>query len=408
MTRPTWAEVSLSALTKNFCLIRDFVAPQATICAVVKCDAYGHGAVECARALESSGAKWFGVTSSDEALELREAGIAGRILLMSGIWRGEAEAVVENDLTPAVWNAEQIEELNKAAAKFGRNSFPVHIEVDTGMSRQGVQPHALAVLLEAARKAKLVCIEGLHSHLASSEVVGAADVKDQTAAYQRALEQLAAAGIRPACLHLANSAAIIAHQQTWNSLRLKESGATVMVRPGIALYGYSLPFVTPEGTTSNVVELPLETVLSWKTRIIDLRDLGAGQGVGYNLTHKTSAPSRIATIAVGYGDGLNRGLSNRGRVLLHGEFVPVVGKVSMDLTTIDVTRIPGVEIGDEVVLIGGQGGRKLTAWEMADVLGTIPYEVLCNIGKRVARSFSRSEPQGQPATISEKSAPPPY
>jgi len=391
MTRPTWAEVSLSALTQNFRLIRDFVAPQATVCAVVKCDAYGHGAADCARALESAGAKWLGVTSTDEGLQLRKAGIAGRILLMSGIWRAEAEAVVENNLTPAVWNAEQMEELNAASAKFGRNAFPVHIEVDTGMSRQGVQPRGLAVLLEAARKAKRICIEGLHSHLASSEVVDAADVKDQTAAYQRALAQLAAAGIHPACLHLANSAAIVAHKQTWDSLPQSERRATVLVRPGIALYGYSLQFVTAEGRNSTIVDLPLEPVLSWKTRIIDLRDLAAGQGVGYNLAHKTSAPSKIATIAVGYGDGLNRGLSNRARVLVRGEFVPLVGKVSMDVTTIDVTAVAGVEIGDEVVLIGRQGEAKLTAWEMADLVGTIPYEVLCNIGKRVPRSFPRSE-----------------
>src|SRR5689334_15175265 len=287
MTRPTWAEVSLSALTQNFRLIRDFVAPQATVCAVVKCDAYGHGAADCARALESAGAKWLGVTSTDEGLQLRKAGIAGRILLMSGIWRAEAEAVVENNLTPAVWNAEQIEELNSASAKFGRNAFPVHIEVDTGMSRQGIQPRGLAVLLEAARRAKRVCIEGLHSHLASSEVVDAADVRDQTAAYQRTLEQLAAAGIHPACLHLANSAAIVTHKQTWNALPQSERRATVLVRPGIALYGYSLPFVTAEGRNSTIVDLPLEPVLSWKTRIIDLRDLAAGQGVGYNLAHKT-------------------------------------------------------------------------------------------------------------------------
>ncbi|HVH87146.1 MAG TPA: alanine racemase [Terriglobales bacterium] len=388
-TRPTWAEVSLPALAHNFTLIRDFVAPYATVCAVVKCDAYGHGATECARALELAGAKWFGVTCTDEGLELRRAGTAGRILLMSGMWRGESEAIVEHNLTPAVWNAEQIAELNVAAEKLGRNGFPVHIEVDTGMSRQGVQPHRLAVVLEAARKAKRICIEGLHSHLASAEVVDAADVEDQTAAYQQALQQLAAAGIRPACLHLANSAAIVAHKAAWNSLAQKGTRATVLVRPGIALYGYSLPFVTAAGEKPNTRDLLVRPVLSWKTRIIDLREVGARQGVGYNRTYVTSAPARIATLAVGYGDGLSRGLSNRGRVLARGEFAPIAGKVSMDVTTIDITGVPSAQIGDEVVLIGQQGQRRLTASDMADLLDTIPYEVLCNIGKRVGRSFEQ-------------------
>lgn len=386
-TRPTWVEVSLPPLVHNFSLIRDYVGGQATVCAVVKCSAYGHGAPECARALEAAGARWFGVTCADEGIELRRAGIAGRILLMSGIWHGEAEAAVEHHLTPAVWSAEQIAELNSAAEKLGKSSFPVHIEVDTGMSRQGVQPHRLALLLEAARKAKAVCIEGLHSHLASAEVVDAADVEDQIASHQHALEQLAAAGLRPACLHLANSAAIVAHGKSWRNLIQNGNAQTALVRPGIALYGYSLPFVTAAGASSPIAELPLRPVLAWKTRIIDIREVGAGQGIGYNRAHVTSAPAKIATLAVGYGDGLNRGLSNRGQVLVRGQSSPILGKISMDVTTIDVTHVSACEIGDEVVLIGRQGEQQLTAWNMARMLDTIPYEVLCAIGKRVHRVF---------------------
>jgi len=386
-TRPTWVEVSLPNLVHNFSLIRDYVAEHARVCAVVKCDAYGHGAPQCARALEAAGAKWFGVTCAEEGIELRRAGIAARILLMSGIWRGEAEVAVEHNLTPAVWSPEQIAELNSAAEKHGKSSIPVHIEVDTGMSRQGVQPHRLALLLEAARPAKAVCIEGLHSHLASAEVVDAADVEDQIACYQHALEQLATAGLRPACLHLANSAAIVAHGKSWRSLVQNGNTQTALVRPGIALYGYSLPFVTAAGASSPIAELPLRPVLSWKTRIIDIREVGAGQGIGYNCAHITSAPAKIATLAVGYGDGLNRGLSNRGQVLVRGQLSPILGKVSMDVTTIDVTEIPGCEIGDEVFLIGKQGEQQLTVWNMARRLDTIPYEVLCAIGKRVHRVF---------------------
>lgn len=387
LTRPTWAEVSLSALTHNFGLIRDFVAPHANVCAVVKCDAYGHGAVECAQALEVAAAKWFGVTSTDEGLELRRAGILGRILLMSGMWRGEAETIVEHDLTPAVWNPEHISELNLAAEKFRTSAFPVHLEVDTGMSRQGVPLRNLAILLEAARKAQFICLEGLHSHLASSEVADAADAEDQIAAYQRALEQLAAAEIRPACLHLANSAAVAVHKASWQGFGQAGKTPTILVRPGISLYGYFLPFVNASGDASQTQELPVKPALAWKTRIIDLRQVEAGQAVGYNGAYVTKASARIATLAAGYGDGLSRRLSSRGRVLVRGEFAPIVGKVSMDVTTIDVTSIPGAQIGDEVVLIGQQGSNKLTAWDMALDMETIPYEVLCNIGKRVPRRY---------------------
>ena len=382
-TRPTWAEVSLPTLVNNYKLIRDFVAPHATVCAVVKCDAYGHGAIECARALEVAGASWFGVTSADEGIELRRAGIAGRILLMSGIWRGEGEAVVEHSLTPAVWSAEQISEMNNAAEKLRRERFPVHIEVDTGMARQGVSAANLGYVLEAARKAKSICIEGLHSHLASAEVVDAPEVEAQLAAYKRALEQLAAAHIRPACLHLANSAAIVVRRESWQHL----NQSTALVRPGISLYGYYLPFVTAAGAVSETERPSVKPVLSWKTRIIDIRDIEAGQGVGYNLTFVAGAASRIATLAVGYGDGLNRALSNQGRVLIRGEFAAIVGKVSMDVTTIDVTKIPTAQIGDEVLLIGEQNGSKLSAADLAATTQTIAYEVLCNISKRVPRSY---------------------
>ena len=386
-TRPTWAEVSLNHLTQNFQMIRDFVAPHATVCAVVKCDAYGHGAAECARALEKAGAKWLGVTCTDEGIELRRAGILGRILLMSGIWRGEAEAVVEHNLTPAIWSVEQIAELNIAAERLGKLAFPVHVEVDTGMARQGVLVRELPRVLEAARKSKGLCLEGLHSHLASAEVVDAADIQGQLAAYQKALEQSAAAGIHPACLHLANSAAVIAHRASWQKHSQAANQPTVLVRPGISLYGYFLPFIT-SSDNSPVRELPVKPVLSWKTRIIDIRDVGGGQGVGYNLAYVTSAPSRIATLAIGYGDGLSRRLSSGSRVLVRGEFAPIVGNVSMDVTTIDVTNVPGAQLGDEVVLIGEQGKNRLTAWDVAKVMGTIPYEVLCNVSKRVPRYYA--------------------
>ncbi|MBV9435783.1 MAG: alanine racemase [Acidobacteria bacterium] len=386
MSRPTWAEVSLSALRHNFGLIRDFVAPHATVCAVVKCDAYGHGAVPCAQSLEEAGAKWLGVTSTEEGVELRRAGMRARILLMSGMWQGEGEAVVEHNLTPAVWSAEHLAELNRAAEKLGKKAFPVHLEVDTGMARQGVPLSGLPKLLEATRRAKSLCLEGMHSHLASAEVVDAADVQEQLAAYERALAQLAADGVRPACLHIANSAGLVAHMRSWRFSSQIGNVPEVLVRPGICLYGYFLPFVS--GSGDPVRELPVTPVLSWKTRIIDLRKVAAGQGTGYSRAYVTKAPATIATLAVGYGDGLSRRLSSRGRVLLRGEFAPIVGNVSMDVTTIDVSTIAGAEVGDEVVLIGEQAGRRLTACDMARLTGSIPYEVLCNVSKRVPRQYS--------------------
>lgn len=385
-SRPTWAEISLSALRHNFELIRDFVAPYATVCVVVKCDAYGHGAIECALALQQNGAKWFGVTCADEGIALRCAGISGRILLMGGMWRGEAESIVEHDLTPAVWNEEQVESLNGAAERVGKKLFPLHVEVDTGMARQGISPEKLPNLLVAIQRAKSLRIEGVHSHLASSEVVDAPDAALQIAKYRQALHQVASAGLHPECFHLANSAAVITQETTW-----REAGGgnarLNLVRPGISLYGYFLPFVSISGTPHELRELPVKPVLAWKTRIIDLRRVDAGQAVGYNGSYVTRTPATIATIAVGYGDGLNRRLSSRGRVLVRGDFSAIVGKVSMDVTTIDVTQIPGAEIGDEVVLIGEQGKRKITAWDMAREIETIPYEVLCAIGKRVPRKY---------------------
>lgn len=387
MTRPTWAEVSLPGLIHNFELIRAFVAPHADVCAVVKCDAYGHGAVECARALESAGAKWFAVTSADEGVRLRQFGIGGRILLMSGMYAGEAETIVEHKLTPAVWRPEQVTELDVAAEKYGQKTFPIHIETDTGMARQGTPIADLPTILSAAQKAPRICVEGLYSHLASAEVTNAADVEQQLAAYAYGLSQLAAAKIRPACLHLANSAGLLAHKKSWRSLIQNGNDSKVLVRPGISLYGYFLPFVSAKGDSSDLQTLPVKPVLSWKTRIIDIRRVGKGQAIGYNGAYVTSSPATIATLPLGYGDGLSRSLSSRGQVLLRGQFAPIVGNVSMDVTTIDVTSIEKAQIGDEVAIIGRQGGQQLTAWDLAKIMGSIPYEVLCNISKRVPRVY---------------------
>ncbi len=376
--RPTWAEVSLGALRHNFRTIQDHVAPQATVCAVVKADAYGHGAVECARALEAAGAKWLGVTSTGEGAVLRDAGIQGRILLMTGFWPGEEETLVRQRLTPAVWDEAQIRLLEEGATKCGVARVDAHLKVDTGMSRLGINPAELPSFAKSLGSVRHVVLEGVFTHLASSEIVDAPDVDAQVAAFDRALATLSQHGVSPSVVHMANSAAIATRPQTWKNL----------VRPGIALYGYSLPFTSVNGSVAEAPQaLDVKPVLNWKTRILSLRDVGAGQALGYNGAYVTKAPARIAALPVGYADGLSRKLSSKGRVIVRGGYADMVGNVSMDLTLIDVTGIAGVEVGDEVILIGATGGCSLTAWDHARPAMTIPYEILTGLSKRLPRRY---------------------
>jgi alanine racemase len=376
-TRPTWAEVSLSALKHNFRAIQSHVGPDVTVCAVVKADAYGHGAIECARALEADGAKWFGVTTTEEGVRLRQAGIAGRILLMTGFWRGEEEAVVEHRLTPAVWQEESLALLEAAAAKLGVDKFAVHLKLDTGMSRLGVTPEHLLAFLPCLRNAPHLAVEGAFTHLASAEVIDASDVEVQTSRFARALDKIRRSGYSPHYTHIANSAAIAARPQMHSNF----------VRPGISLYGYYLPFVSSSGEPIEKKPLDVRPVLSWKTHIIGLRDVSAGQGVGYNARLTTSRPTRLAVLPLGYADGLNRHLSCTGRMLVRGQFALIAGNVSMDITLLDVTDIPGTQIGDEVTIIGTDGANTITAWEHATTSHTIPYEILCGINIRVPRRY---------------------
>jgi len=378
--RPNWAEVSLSALRRNFAAIRSLVSPQAQVCAIVKCNAYGHGAVRCAQALQQEGASWFGVTSPQEAIELRQAGISGPILLLSSYWEGEEDAVLDSRLTPVVWSVKQIEDLERAAAakRLPPVSVPIHLKLDTGMARLGLPLSQIEEFLSRVKSLPHLKLEGVLSHLASAEVLDASDAAAQAQRFEAALEQVTRAGFSPAWVHLANSAAIMARPATWKTL----------VRPGISLYGYHLPFASAAGGTAQPSHpLPLEPVLAWKCRIIGLRDVETGQALGYSAAYVTPRPARIAVIPAGYGDGLNRQLSSRGRVLVRGEFANIVGNVSMDLTLIDVSHISGIQLGDEVTLIGNNGDRQITAWEHATVCHTIPYEILCNISRRVSRFY---------------------
>ncbi len=348
------------------------------MCAVVKADAYGHGAVECSRALRDEGARWLGVTSLDEAIPLREAGIESRILLMTGFWRGEENEIVRQRLTPTVWEPWHIESLEAAAASTAFRQG-VHLKVDTGMGRLGVSLEELPAVLKALSGAPHLVLEGLSTHLASSEIMDAPSVAEQERRFEEAQRLAHAAGLDPIFIHMANTSALISRRETWNN----------MVRPGVALYGYYLPFQRAGREVSGgTLRLTVKPVLTWKTRILSMRNFAANQPLGYGGTYVTKAPARVAVLPVGYADGYNRQLSNRGRVIVRDHYAPIIGSISMDLTLVDVTGIPGIAVGDEVILLGTSDGLSVDALEHARLANSSPYEILCNISKRVPRKYA--------------------
>jgi alanine racemase len=378
-TRPTWAEVSRSRLIHNHDVLRRLAGTDTELLAVVKANAYGHGLAECARALETNGARWFGVTCVEEGValrrELREAGI----LVMSAIWSGEADAVLEHDLTPVVWEARHLTLLEGAAKKLraAPGDCPVHLEIDTGMSRQGVRPEGLEPLLDRFGAGSPLRLQAVMTHF---HTPGNAELRAR-----QMREFVAAAGtihghdLWPEILSAGSSAAAL-EPDAELARTAKRMGAHLMVRAGISLYGYA-----PDAEQSSEGAGQLKLVLAWKTRVISLREIGGGATAGYDATFTAQRPTRLALLPVGYADGLNRLLSNRGAVLVRGQRAPIAGRISMDQTTVDVTDVDGVEVGDEVVLIGTQGMEKITAADMAKVTGTISYEVLCAIAARVPR-----------------------
>ncbi|HET9695868.1 MAG TPA: alanine racemase [Terriglobales bacterium] len=372
--RPTWAEINLSALRHNFRVMSDLVGPQTTVCAVIKADAYGHGIEPVALALQKEGAQWLGVTSTDEGAQIRDAGVQTRILLMTGCWHGEEDEVVARHLTPAVWDGWQIDSLQQAAAK-QNTKLPIHLKVDTGMTRFGVNIKDLERRLEQIRQSPNLELEGVFTHLASAEVIDAEDVEQQRANFAGVRETVKRLGFTPRYFHMANTAATLCHPETRDS----------MVRPGLAMYGYIQRFSWSSGGRGPFFEIDLKRVLSWKTKIISIREVGAGRYVGYNGTFLTTRRTRIAGLPIGYADGLNRKLSNRGRFIVRDKFAPVIGRISMDISLIDVTEIPDAAVGDEVLVIGTSANRTVSAWDHAHLSDTIAYEILCAISERVPR-----------------------
>jgi len=383
--RPVWAEVRLNALAGNLRAIRRHVNPppvgrrarRCKVLAVVKANAYGLGAAPVAKALAKAGADWFGVTCTAEGAELREAGIRQPILLLTGFWPGEERRMLEYRLTPAITRCEQLCALERAAARARCAPVGFHLKIDTGMSRLGISPSDVVCFARVLADCPHLRLEGTFTHFASSEVFTAEQTELQEKFFAGALERLRGLGIQPGLVHMANSAALAARPSTWAD----------MVRPGAVLYGYH-QFYDPPGRKAEIeAKLPLTPALSLRARLISLRDVAPGQGVGYNARFVARQPSRIAVLAAGYADGLVRGLTNRGSVIVRGQFAPLVGTISMDLAMADVTGIEGARVGDVATIYGADGPARQSVSDIAHTLGTVTSDLLCALGKRVPRFY---------------------
>ncbi len=387
--RPVWAEVSLGALAQNLEAIRRYVNPPhekrkapRKILSIVKGNGYGHGGPEVAKALEKAGSDWFGVTCTDEGIAVRQNGVCNPVLVLTSFVPGEESRLVEHDLTAVIHRCEQLEILNRAAArKGGKKRVPFHLKIDTGMNRLGVSSTDMDCFARQLGKCKHLELTGIFSHFASSEVFTDTAVGQQTREQEQrfyaALERLRALGVDPGLVHLANSAAIVTRPETWAD----------MVRPGAILYGYHPGYDPAEKREEAEARLPLKPVLSLRSRIISIRTVPTGAGVGYNATFVAKRPSRIGVLAAGYGDGIHRSLGNRGNVLLRGKLAPMVGIISMDVTMIDVTEIEGAEIGDVATIHGTDGKAVLPANRVARSIGTVTSDLLCAVSQRVPRLY---------------------
>jgi alanine racemase len=385
-TRPVWAEVSGGRLLANYEKLRAAASSEADLVAVIKADAYGHGALACAPLLAGAGAEWLGVTNAEEGAAVRAVCPLPRILLMSGVFAGEGELVIDQKLTPSVWEPWQIELLEAAGAARGlaAGSLAVHLEIDTGMSRQGVPLAELASVLARFHPQSCLRLEAVMTHFSTPEKMSSVHANAQVARLGAAVEMVVERGLRPRWISAGNSSSILTggDREVLDCIAAR-AGTRLMLRPGLGLYGYADRFTRDGVSWEGGVEL--SPVMAWKTRVTSLRTLQVGETSGYGDTFVARGETRLALLPIGYADGLNRLLSNRGHVLVRGMAAPIAGRVSMDQTVVDVSGIPGVEIGDEVVLMGSQGEGSISAWDLADFSGSVPWEVLCAVSARVPR-----------------------
>jgi alanine racemase len=339
--------------------------------AAVKANAYGHGAIECARRLEKEGVDWFGVALPEEGTELRDAGITKPILCLGGFWKGQEGLCLQKDITPVAYRLDMIELLDRAARSAGVVA-DIHVKVDTGMGRLGVRADEVAEFCDRLKRFANIRVEGLMTHLASADDQSREDfTRSQFDKFNQSVETFREHGWQPTHIHSANSAAAFTFPAQGN-----------MVRPGGSLYGFRRD-VFP----SNIQSPALRPVMSLHSRIMLLKRVPQGERLGYGGTFETKRDSLIATIPIGYNDGYSRALSNRGRVIIRGMLVPVVGRVSMDLTLVDVTDIANVAADDHVTLLGKDADVSITAEDIAETAGTISYEITCGISERVPRIY---------------------
>ena len=391
----SWVEVSERRLRANYRLLVEAAGDDTAVLAVVKANAYGHGVCVCAPVLAKAGAEWLGVADAAEGVVVREALAAGgmryedqpRILMMCGLPGEDAEAVVSHGLTPVVWEQRQMEGLAAAVMRHGGDAarLRVHLEIDTGMARQGVVPgEGLRALLHWLKRQPRLLLDGVLTHFASPEESGSPQTLAQRARFEEAIAAVAEAGLRPGWVHAGSSSTLDNQDGAGNLAWLRSLagsvGARSMVRSGIALYGYCLPIEQDDTAAEAKVRCGLQPVMCWKTRVIGLRDVQAGDTVGYNATFRAERLMRLALLPVGYADGLRRELSGSnarpgGWTMVKGRRAAIVGRVSMNLTVVDVTEIPGVAVGDEVVVLGDG----VTADDHARLAHTISYEIVCGV-----------------------------
>jgi alanine racemase len=385
--RPCWVEIRTRSLEENYRYLVSLATPDAELLAIVKANAYGHSLEICAPAAVRAGAKWLGVACVEEAVAARAVCPEARILVIGSAFPGQGAEVVANGLTPAVWETWQLDELEAAARAAGlrAGSLPVHMELDTGMSRQGVDEDTIGPVLARFTPESPLKLEGVMTHLYAADETDGRVTKEQLARVEKALQRLEGAGLYAEWLNVGSSAALMAGETHSIVEMAARHGMKAMIRPGLVLYGLAPRFEPDEPASVAAARARLQPVLSWKTRVAGVRSISAGTTVGYNGTFVATEPMRLALLSVGYADGLDRKLGNHFSLLVGGQRAPLVGRVSMDQSVVDVTDIPGVKAGDDVVILGTQGNETVSAFDHADVEGTIPWEVFTRIGQRVRR-----------------------
>jgi len=369
MHRPTRAVISLEAVRHNVRVIQEKIGQDRIVMAIVKADAYGHGMIPVAKAAFEAGAGWLGIATVDEAVCLRETGISKPVLLLGPSFPGDAETLVENNISAAVGSLRILKALNSAAEKMNK-SARIHLKVDTGMGRFGFFPDDLIKLFPEIKNNKNLILEGCFSHFAVSDSLDFEFTRKQHQNMKRFLNTAQKENVSFNFIHIANSGAILQHPDTYYN----------MVRAGVILYG-----MLPDTETEMTV--PLKPVMTLMTKLVELRNIPEGHFVSYGCTYKTTRKSRIGIMPIGYGDGLSRKLSNRGEVIIRGRRSPIVGRVCMDQVMIDLTDIPEAQPGDDILLWGKNGSDELKAEEVSKWAETITYDITCALTPRIPRIY---------------------